>query len=216
MKNIRKSAEPKSLTDFKLKSPISWESIHLPENQSIYEDCILQCMEDQHNLCGYTEIKLNTQYHIDHFIKRSFEHRMIFEWENMIAAIHDGRFGADYKDNNIKRSEYNSQTKRYYHILSPVWDNLKNRFTFSTNGKISPASANDSDAIETITIFNLNEDSLCNRRKQAMNAARCMLQSHIPKEEIVRYLGDEFPSAVLYELNQTEYSSSPLTHDAQR
>lgn len=59
MKNIIKSEEPASLKEFKAKKPMDWGTIHKDENKHVYEDCILQCMEDQNNLCGYTEARLN-------------------------------------------------------------------------------------------------------------------------------------------------------------
>lgn len=211
MKNIEKSAEPASLKAFKTQNPMKWETIHAEENKNVYEDCILQCMEDQNNLCGYTEVLLNEQYHIDHFIKRSFDREMTFEWENMIASIHDSRFGADFKDENITSEEYDSRKKRYHHILSPIWDDLSNRFVYLTNGKIMPADPNDEQACQTIKIFNLNEASLCNRRKRTMAAIRNMLHGKMTKEEITHYLADaEFPTAIAYELSMADNDSDLL------
>lgn len=205
MKNIIKSEEPASLKEFKAKKPMKWETIHKDENKHVYEDCILQCMEDQNNLCGYTEARLNEQYHIDHFIKRSIDRDMTFEWENMIASVHDSRFGADFKDKNITSKEYDSKKKRYYHILSPVWDDLSNRFAYSTRGAIMPVDPNDRDAYQTIERFNLNEASLCSRRKQAMAAARKMFHAQMTKEEVTSYLADAgFPTAIAYELSMAD------------
>ena len=201
MKNIVKSDEPESLKRLKSCKPTNWESIHTGENKETYDDCLLQCMEDQGGLCGYTEVKLNGKYHIDHFIKRSLDARMTFEWENMIAAVHDDRFGADYKDRHISVDDYDPNARRYREVLSPVWDELTHRFVFSTDGRIKPADETDVKARRTIELFNLNEHSLCNRRKQVMNAVRAMRQANLPSECIAQSLaGEDFPTAIAYEL----------------
>lgn len=150
MKKINKSEEPSSLTKFKRKnSSNKWEDIHTEQSQSIYEDCLLQCMDDQNYLCGYTEIKLDDNYHIDHFIKRDIDPRQTFDWQNMIAAVHDSKFGADFKDKTVNNNDYNKRLKKYNYILNPVTDYMKNRFIFSTNGVIEPADRNDREATET-------------------------------------------------------------------
>lgn len=203
MKKINKSEEPSSLTKFKRKnSSNKWEDIHTEQNKSIYEDCLLQCMEDQNFLCGYTEIKLDDNYHIDHFIKRNIAPNKTFDWQNMIAAVHDSKFGADFKDKAVKDIDYNRQSGKYNHILNPIADNMEERFIFSTNGVIEPANRNDADATETIRIFNLQEDSLNNRRKQAMENTRKLLEQ-MDKETVIGYLqGEEFSSAIAYEISR--------------
>lgn len=205
MKKINKSEEPSSLTKFKRKnSSNKWEDIHTEQSQSIYEDCLLQCMDDQNYLCGYTEIKFEDNYHIDHFIKRDISPRQTFDWQNMIAAVHDSKIGADFKDKTVEKNDYNKRLKKYNHILNPVTDNIEGRFIFSTNGVIEPANRNDTDAAETIRVFNLQEDSLNSRRKQAMENTRRLLEQ-MDKEAVIGYLqGEEFPSAIAYEISKNQ------------
>lgn len=87
-------------------------------------------MDDQNYLCGYTEIKLDDNYHIDHFIKRDIDPRQTFDWQNMIAAVHDSKFGADFKDKTVNKNDYNKRLKKYNCILNPVTENMENRFIF--------------------------------------------------------------------------------------
>ena len=205
MKKINKSGEPSSLTKLKRKtSSNKWEDIHTEQNRSIYEDCLFQCMDDQNYLCGYTEIKLDDNYHIDHFIKRDIDPRQTFDWQNMIAAVHDSKFGADFKDKTVNKNDYNKRLKKYNCILNPVTENMENRFIFSTNGVIEPADRNDREATETIRVFNLQEDSLNSRRKQAMENTRKLLEQ-MDKEAVIGYLqGEEFPSAIAYEISKNQ------------
>lgn len=200
-----KSWEPSSLTKLKRKtSSNKWEDIHTEQNRSIYEDCLFQCMDDQNYLCGYTEIKLDDNYHIDHFIKRDIDPRQTFDWQNMIAAVHDSKFGADFKDKTVNKNDYNKRLKKYNCILNPVTENMENRFIFSTNGVIEPADRNDREATETIRVFNLQEDSLNSRRKQAMENTRKLLEQ-MDKEAVIGYLqGEEFPSAIAYEISKSQ------------
>lgn len=147
MRKIDKSPDPESLTKFKVRNKENdWNLIHNAQNKSVYDECLLQCEVDQNNLCGYTEVKLESGVHIDHFVKRSIDPLLTFDWQNMIAAVHDSRFGADFKDSIVNDDYYDKQRHEYKTLLNPVTDALKNRFRYSTNGEIEPVSNNDADA----------------------------------------------------------------------
>jgi uncharacterized protein (TIGR02646 family) len=193
---------PASLTAFRQKHPAGWEEIHRPENMQAYSDSLCSCIADQENLCGYTEIFLKPQHsHIDHYIKRSIDNRLTFSWENMIAAVIDSRFGANWKDAHITEKDYDRCSMRYTNILNPVTDNLGGRFVYSTDGMIEPAEINDDLARNTIAMFNLNEDSLKSQRRRVMMAARDMVKGGIPEPEVREMLKTSgFSSAVDYEL----------------
>lgn len=203
MRKIEKSAEPESLQKYKkMVKNNDWNLMH-KNNHEVYDDILFQCLIDQKDVCGYTEVKLNDRTHIDHFIKRDIDPTQTFVWDNMIAAVHDSKFGSDFKDKTVSLVDYDKIRVTYHHILSPVRDNVSNRFHYMTNGMIEPADVTDTDACETIRFFNLNEGSLVTRRKEAMKAVRDCLDGGMTKEEIYQYL-DEFPSAVAYEINQYE------------
>ena len=93
------------------------------------------------------------QKHIDHYVKRDIDHNLTFSWTNMIAAVKDYRFGADWKDDHIKKSDYDSSKKRYKNILDPVVDDFTCRFKFYTDGFMEPSDCNDILAENTITMF---------------------------------------------------------------
>ena len=202
MRKIGKSPEPESLTKFKESNKGNdWSLIHTDQNKHVYNDCLLQCKVDQNNLCGYTEVKFESVVHIDHFVKRDIDPSLTFDWQNMIAAVHDSRFGADFKDSIVNVDYYDKQRHKYKVVLNPVADALKNRFRYSTNGEIEPVSDSDYEAGETIRVFNLNDSSLCQRRKCAMEASRWLLQQ-MSGEEVLQYMADaEFPSAIEYEVS---------------
>ena len=79
---------------------------------------------------------------------------------------------------------------------------MEGRFRFSTDGKIEPVDDTDDLARNTIKVFNLNEPSLKNRRKNCMQMARAMLNGGMQKEDILGTLSSEgFVSAIEYELS---------------
>lgn len=204
MRNIVKSSEPQSLSDFNAGHHTNWRQIHEEASQHVYDDCIAQCLSDQHGLCGYSEMRLDEgNRHIDHYVKRNIDPTLTFEWTNMIAAAKDSKFGADWKDDHIAQAgAYDKDTKRYAKLLNPVSDDLTGRFRFSTDGEIEPATETDEMAVNTISVFNLNAPFLKNRRKESMQMVRAMLQGGMQKEDILSALSPGgFVSAIEYELS---------------
>ena len=200
MRRINKSPEPESLTRMKRERHNNrWDYMH-EHHREVYGDIMDTCRRDQHDLCGYTEVKLQGDVHIDHFIKRDIDPGCTFDWLNMIAAVHDSRFGADFKDETVTRTDYDVRQRKYLHVINPVTDELEGRFRYCTDGTMEPASGDDEDAAETIRVFNLNENSLAERRKETMQAVRDLMNGGMEKEEVLAYAGEEFISAVEYEI----------------
>lgn len=204
MRHISKSHAPKSLEDFNQKKHRIWEEIHEEQNKHVYNDCLKQCELDQDELCGYTEIPLNSgKKHIDHYVKRDIDPNLAFSWTNMLAAIKDYRFGADWKDDHVMKGEYDSSKKKYKNILNPVVDDFSHRFKFNTDGFMEPSDCKDIIAKNTITMFNLNDDTLKKRRSNSMTLARNMIDGGMNKKEVLCFLAsDGFISAIEYELSQ--------------
>jgi uncharacterized protein (TIGR02646 family) len=206
MRKINKTySAPASLMVFKKHHPLAqWDEIHKPENREVYGDCLHACMVDQEMLCGYTEIFLKPRItHIDHYVKRDIDPGQTFSWENMIAAVKDSRYGADWKDAKITKKDYNRTTKRYTSILNPITDSINGRFVYSTDGTIEPVDPYDVMAGKTIEVFNLNEESLKSQRKGTMLSARLMVDGGIPKDKVRVLLKESgFLSAVDYELSK--------------
>lgn len=206
MRRIDKSEEPQSLRSFNKAKHKKWEEIHNEANRHVYNDCLQQCIEDQACLCGYTEVPLSKDNrHIDHYIRRDFAPDLTFCWNNMIAAVKDSRFGADYKDKHVKRTDYDRFECCYTYILNPVRDEFENRFRFSTDGTMEPSDSQDIKAEKTIELFNLNEKSLKERRKVQMEYVRGYTKCGWAKEEILAALTEDgFVSAIEYELSQID------------
>lgn len=203
MRSITKSREPWSLRNFRNAGHSNWDEIHLLENQHVYNDCIQQCMTDQSGLCGYTEIVLDASRHIDHYVRKGMDSRMTFQWTDMVAAIKDDRFGADYKDQHVQVSDYDRVNRKYLYLYNPVTEPLSGTFVYSSDGSILPANSADLKAKKTIEIFNLNEKSLKERRKQLMESARRLKEGGLSAPDICDCLRTEgFQTCLEYELSQ--------------
>lgn len=206
MRRIDKSEEPQSLRSFNKAKHEKWGEFSDKANRHVYNDCLQQCIEDQAHLCGYTEVPLSKDNrHIDHYIRRDFAPDLTFCWNNMIAAVKDSHFGADYKDKHVKRNDYNKSECCYTDILNPVKDEFAGRFRFSADGTIEPSDSQDIKAEKTIELFNLNEKSLKERRKVQMENVRTYIENDYTKEATLAALAkDGFVSAIEYELSQID------------
>ena len=204
MHSIKKYSEPQELKKFNNEPHSNWCEIHIEKNKHVYEACVSQLKQDQMNLCGYTELCLDPRtYHIDHYIKRSIEPKLTFEWTNMILAVKDSRFGADYKDKMVTRINYDKGTEQYSNIYNPLLDDLTGKFHFNTDGYMYPADSNDSKAQNTIDVFCLNERSLKASRRDCMTYVRKMRLGGMSDNEIRETLrSDGLITAVEYELSQ--------------
>jgi len=145
--------------------------------------------EEQFNVDAYTQQKLKTE-HIDHYKRKAghFFPKLCFDFENLFVANHNAAYGASYKDNTIKKEDYEA-------IYNPAL--YMHKFQFSFDGSISPLDENDKKAEKTIEIFNLNDKLLKQRRADLFRNATGM-SKQIPKNEIIELLKYEFHSGIAF------------------
>lgn len=188
MRKINKSLPtPAFFSDFvKRDKPKEWKDCESEVKKQSKEYMLLY---EQSFLCGYTEIYIdNEDIHIDHYIKRSIDNRLCFEWDNLIVAVNDEDFGAKCKDNgtnNVKTiADYNN-------IFNPVIDATEIFFEFSLDGQIDSKKGlehiNSSKACKTIEVFNLNHSSLKDRRRNLAILIKNFKDGGITNEEIKLY-----------------------------
>lgn len=164
----------------------NWSDFHR-DYKDIFEKSRLVITDERNQLCGYTEIYIKELIycHIDHYKKRSMFPELTFDWNNLIVATKDSYFGANYKDNKsgIQKNDYGN-------IFNPVIDNVENYFDYTTWGEVTPKTAisevDNQKAIKTIEVFNLNHNSLKDRRKNLIRMISCY--SEMAKEEILTAL----------------------------
>ncbi|MFY7843724.1 retron system putative HNH endonuclease [Chryseobacterium gambrini] len=189
MKKINKRDPPKVFSDFvRTKRPTNWKDCESDVKEEAKEFMLL---EEQDLLCGYTEIYIdNEDCHIDHYVKRSLDNRLCYNWNNLIVAVNDEDFGAKHKDNgenNIK------SLAQYNDILNPVNDDGNDYFQYSLNGEINPIETLNPKDVDksdnTINIFNLNHNSLKTRRADLGKIIINLRNGGLKDDEILGCLG---------------------------
>lgn len=161
--------------------PSKWEELN---GELRYNMRLHILLYEQDCLCGYSEIPLdaeNTSSHIDHFVKRDYDHSKIFDWDNLVVSAIDEDYGGKYKDNTYKIKQ-----NEYVQIFNPTKDDMGQYIEYLRDGRIAPRDgiqdAINDKILKTIEVFNLNCRSLKNRRKQLLiELDSC---SGLPKEEL--------------------------------
>ena len=161
--------------------PSKWEELN---GELRYNMRLHILLYEQDCLCGYSEIPLdaeNTSSHIDHFVKRDYDHSKIFDWDNLVVSAIDEDYGGKYKDNTYKIKQ-----NEYAQIFNPTKDDMGQYIEYLRDGRIAPRDgiqdAINDKILNTIEVFNLNCRSLKNRRKQLLiELDSC---SGLPKEEL--------------------------------
>lgn len=123
---------------------------------------------EQAGLSGYTEVPLRIDdSHIDHFYKRSLFVHKVHSWDNLVVDTIDETYGAKYKDKNIRIATDNIK------VINPVREDPNRFFRYKVDGRIvsrDTLSEEERDrANYTIDVFNLNEPSLVDRRKELLS-----------------------------------------------
>lgn len=132
----------------------------------IWRELILTIEQD--GLSGYTEVPLRMDdSHIDHFYKRSLFLHKVHSWDNLVVDTIDETYGAKYKDKNIRIATDNIK------VINPVREDPNRFFRYKVDGRIvsrDTLSEEERDrANYTIDVFNLNEPSLVDRRKELLS-----------------------------------------------
>jgi uncharacterized protein (TIGR02646 family) len=167
MKRIVKSAAPAPLSVAKQRG-WNWDEFTQQDHQG-YLQCRQQASAEQGLLCAYTELPLygkGITVHLDHYKKKSIYPNLTFEWNNIVCAVRDSRFGANHKDRMVNGA--NAETV-YTSILNPMKDDAQSYFYYDIEGVMHPKLGLNAEqqalAQESIRYFNLNETMLVSRRR---------------------------------------------------
>lgn len=198
MRQLDKGEPAQQFVDFMHRChPVNWEEA-IDESLK-WRRLILY--REQHGLSGYTEAPLRLEKsHIDHFKKQSLYPHLIFEWSNYVVDGQDDTYGARYKDNAIRNRTDNEK------LINPIVEEAQKFFKYELSGKIVPADGlneEDNERAEfTITIFNLNESSLVDRRKRIINMDIRSFEGLSDEDVLAVLLPEGFSSVVEQLLNE--------------
>ena len=113
--------------------PSKWEELN---GELRYNMRLHILLYEQDCLCGYSEIPLDaetTSSHIDHFVKRDYDHSKIFDWDNLVVSAIDEDYGGKYEDNTYKIKQ-----NEYAQIFNPTKDDMGQYIEYLRDGRIAP------------------------------------------------------------------------------
>lgn len=185
MKQIIKKSIPGFFSKFVAHNkPRTWD-----EATPIRSQLRTHILTEQGHCCAYSEIRLNggADCHIDHYRTRNLFPEKTFDYYNMMVSCNAEEYGTKFKDKRItSKSDYND-------LINPVEDNPLDYIEFAFTGDALPVS-NSSKGEKTITYFNLNENSLLERRK-TIALYIVQMKNYLTEDELVEVIG-EFESMV--------------------
>lgn len=197
MRKINKQ-EPDFFTEFvQRKKPISWNDC--APIRSRLRNYILK--EEQNCQCAYTEVRIDLveqpdetaedkqvlSYHIDHYRKRDLFPRLTYSYDNLLVASNRGEFGAKYKDNHIKKNDYEV-------LINPVNDEPNFTYNLSSGEIKAPANSKEK---KTVDLFNLNHKILIERRQQVIEYCYIYKEQGFKLEDLIDNIG-EFESLIRF------------------
>jgi len=156
MKQITRQTSPASFEKWKGNNKsANWSDFGKEENSSfeIKTEVKERLISQQNNLCGYCEIAVQMgDSHIEHLKDRNNYPKDMFNYNNFIASCQHTDSCGHYKG-----------TGYFSGFVSP-FGRCEGRFTYTRNGKIIPVDENDTDALNTIKVLDLNCKRLIDRR----------------------------------------------------
>jgi len=210
MIQIEKLEPFNSLYDYKGKYRIhSWNQLEETEEgqqvRSSTREYILK--REQFNQCAYTELPLEYEKndsHIEHLKRKdsAFFPELAFEWSNLFVSCNFDDFGGKYKDEKYLKGKTKADNAL---IINPYLENPNEYFELTNWGELTIKTdlqgIAKTKAEETIKAFNLNHNSLQDRRREMIQSVNDYKNGGLDSEMIIEFLsGSGFKSVIKYEL----------------
>jgi uncharacterized protein (TIGR02646 family) len=162
---------------------------------------------EQGNQCAYTELPLEyekTNSHIEHLKRKdsAFFPELTFEWSNLFVSCNSDDFGGKYKDGKYLKGKTKADNAL---IINPALENPNEYFELKNWGELTIKDdlqgIAKTKAEETIKAFNLNHNSLQDRRREMIQSVNDYKNGGLDSEMIIEFLtGSGFKSVIKYEL----------------
>ena len=185
MKKINKSEVPKFLRNFIKKNKlVNWDGI-----SKIRPNLRKHILETEQDLqCAYCESAItsdNFKSHIDHFKRRHYFPKLIFDYNNLLVSCNNSNHCASHKDSKIHSKD------DYKNLINPVDEDPADYFKYYLNGNLRIENKK---AEFTEKIFNLNHPGLKQQRNDVAWAVLGYRDS-MELEEVIVEIG-EFESFI--------------------
>lgn len=178
MKHITKQGEPRAFADWKALANENWQPVYddlAGEPKNAVKKAL---MAEQGYICCYCERRLtNDDSHIEHFRPQSDPTVDPLDFGNLLCSCQNQLMKGEPRHcGNLKGEWFDRDL-----LVSPLIPGCEDRFSFTGDGVIKPATDDDQAASETITKLGLNI--------QKLNALRAMaiepfLDDNLSSEEM--------------------------------
>lgn len=204
MIQIEKSPYTEFINFVQRNNPQNWEGLDalVRTNTRKY---ILE--KEQSNQCAYTELPLEYEKnnsHIEHLKRKdsAFFPKLTFEWTNLFVSCSSDDFGGKYKDGKYLKGKTRDDNAL---IINPSLENPNEYFELTNWGELTIKTdlqgIAKTKAEETIKAFNLNHNSLQERRREIIQSVNDYKNGGIDSKMIIEFLaGSGFRSIIKYEL----------------
>ncbi len=204
MIQIDKAPYPEFLNFVQKNNPQNWEGL----DAAVRTNTRKYILEDeQSNQCAYTELPLEYEKnnsHIEHLKRKdsAFFPELTFEWSNLFVSCNSDDFGGKYKDEKYLKGKTKEDNAL---IINPSLENPNQYFELKNWGELTIKAdlqgIAKTKAEETIKAFNLNHNSLQDRRREMIQSVNDYKNGGLDSEMIIEFLtGSGFKSVIKYEL----------------
>ena len=182
MKYILKNPEPREFTEWKALANTDWQPRYDELSGSLKQIVKNALMVEQGFICCYCERELSDEdAHIEHFQPQNDPGVDSLDYSNLLCSCQNQiKKGEPRHCGNLKGAWFDPVL-----LISPFDPGCENRFAFTGNGKIKPASANDQAASETIRRLGLDLPKLNALRAKAIEL---FLDESLSLEDVRRFI----------------------------
>lgn len=156
MRRINKGNEPVSLTNFRITNPSLSYSDLTNGNVQVRQDIRESCVREQHFICAYCCASITlTSCHNEHIIPQTdtLGVTLTLDYNNIVASCESINHCGHKKGNQLIN-------------LTPLNLNCENDIVYQLNGKMTHRTP---DAQQTISVLNLRNGGLVNKRKNIID-----------------------------------------------
>lgn len=167
----------------------AWSDNSIASIREQLRDDILN--NEQNGLCVYCEKEISSDAktsNIDHFETRNLVPEKTLDYQNLFVSCNTNGRCSDFKDSHKSPLKHKTD---YENIVHPSKEGSDAFFDYLASGEITPLSDKERFTVE---VFNLNQQSLRDERKQLADTLMCC--GGLSPEEIFEVFGYEFQSFI--------------------
>ncbi len=183
MKHITKNQEPPAFIQWKSgKATTKWNKLG---GASLLKRVLhTSILREQGGICCYCEtILINRKSHIEHFVPRSADASLTFDYNNLLCSCQVNLTKDSPRTCGIAKG-----SSFHKNLVSPLEQDCEQHFTFTYDGEIQ---GNDTRGQKTVTRLNLNEPALVEKRKSLIDTFTDMLgDEDFTEEDFAKYVHD--------------------------